>query len=169
MKKIKEFLIDYSFYLFMVFFTIFIIVMINYVNNESFDYMLLLIGTLMIVFCIIISLFSVSHNKKRINELYEKYGKDNVRVLLKYTSLNLEKEYGKKVANNYDVDRVYEYICYNCNDLLESESNICYLESDYKKDIKVIKDIKGTNDFIKKCDEVEKIISKYYDKNGNRK
>ena len=166
MNKIKEFFINYSFYIFMVVFTIFIIVMINSVNSETFDYMLLTIGALMILICIIISISSVKHNKKRVKELYDKYGKESVDLIFKYESINLEKEYGKRIAYNDDVDRVFEYVCYNCDDLLENESSISYLDSDYKRDIKNIKGIKGTDDFIKISDKVMKIINKYYDKDG---
>ena len=171
MKKIKEFLIDNCYYIFLVLNAIIIIFSMNATDQvkEKMDYFYILVGVIVIITCLFFTINSIRKTKIIKNNSYRHFGKDNVDKLLLFLDLDLEKEYGKRIANNDDVFNILDFIQNDCEDLLDFESRIDYLESEYKKDIKKIKDIKGIDSFIKRSDEIMNIISMYYDKDGLKK
>ena len=171
MKKIKEFLIDNCYYIFLVLNAIIIIFSMNTTDQvkEKMDYFYILVGVIIIITCLLFTINSIRKTKIIKNNSYRHFGKDNVDKLLLFLDLDLEKEYGKRIANNDDVFNILDFIQNDCEDLLDFESRIDYLESEYKNDIKKIKDIKGIDSFIKRSDEIMNIISMYYDKDGLKK
>jgi len=164
MKRIRDFFIDNSFYILIILFGL-LLYLLN--NNKKYYYIVFIVGCLIVLF-IFLTYIDSSRRYKRIRKSVDKeFGKNNVNKIIKYLNIDLKNEFGNRVRNNSEVIRIYEDICYDCEDVLNLENKVNYLINDYKKDIKRINN-KTNSDFIKRSDEIIDIIFKYYDEDGNK-